>query len=140
MEYVIKKSEKIAHGSEAVEAEICSKNGLELLTPTRQNGRGRTRYLPFGAFATVFVALASILIFYGCKKETDLQSESIKTHKSMYQQPTQTIEINTVIMVEGVEYPVVCTAIAENYDGRIYECNVRWTMQVEGNEQPFFIV
>ena len=44
---------------------------------------GQPRTLVFGAFAALFVAIASVLIFYGCKKYGAENEESIKSHKSM---------------------------------------------------------
>ena len=46
-------------------------------------------------------------------------------------QPRHNVDINTVITVGDVEYSVVGTAVVGNYDGRIYNCNVSWIMQIE---------
>jgi hypothetical protein len=44
------------------------RNGLLTKSPYRV---GQPRTLVFGAFATLFVAVASILLFYGCKKDNE---------------------------------------------------------------------
>jgi PKD repeat protein len=44
---------------------------------------GRPNKVIFVAFAIVFVAMVSILIFYACRKDTFLQNSSGKSHKSM---------------------------------------------------------
>ena len=70
----------------------------ELLT-TRQKDRGRTHALSFGAFATVFVAVASMLIFYGCKKETDfVQTENNLKHKNA-------VVIDEVLLEQILNHP-----------------------------------
>jgi hypothetical protein len=53
-------------------------SGTELLTIKSPYRVGKPRTLVFGAFATIFVAVASILLFYGCKKDGD---NLVKQHK-----------------------------------------------------------
>ena len=73
--------------------------------------------------------LASVVAFDACKKDPAEQSLSAKAEGS-YQQPVQNIDIQTYIDIDGVEHLVVGEAVVGSYDGRIYECEATWTMQV----------
>ena len=66
--------------SSKVNANEHFESGHVLLTIKSPYRVGQARTLVFGAFATVFVAVASILLFYGCKKEGD---NLIKQHKML---------------------------------------------------------
>jgi hypothetical protein len=86
------------------------------------------------AFLIVIIAIAIVgsSAFYGCKKDTVETSQkelSIKKTGS-----TQIVDINTVIMVGTVEYPVVGTAVVNNHNRTIYNVNVEWTIQLTGTD------
>ena len=74
--------------------------------------------------------LVSGVMFSSCRKDAEeMKSEHTRNLKSgNYQQPTQNIDIITVITIDGVDYPVTGSAVVGSYDGRIYECNAAWTM------------
>ena len=102
------------------------------LTQKHPRGSGRNKNLSFGAIATVmFVAIASVLLFYGCKKDTLIpngKSNELLMQKSIgnYPQSTQIVNIETFINVDNNIYSVEGSAVVRTYDGRIYECNLTW--------------
>jgi len=62
---------------------------------------GQPRTLVFGAFATLFVAIASILIFYGCNKDKELNTPDGKRMGS----------IGDSIIIEDIIIPVSFSSI-----------------------------
>ena len=89
----------------------------------------KNRIFGIAIVATVIVAGS---IFYACKKDRD--GLIPKEQKSSYFQPVQDIAIHTFIEIEGVDYPVVGNAVAGNYNGQIYECNLTWIIPVASGD------
>ena len=119
--------EGAAHCSEK---EVGSCNNLKdktgLFTNKRLTNSRRNKRLFFGTCATVFVAVVSVLLFYGCRKDAEVQN--VLKSKGDCQQPTQEITIQTYINVGTEVYSVTGSAVAGSYDGRIFECNLTWRM------------
>ena len=81
MENVVKNIEEVADSNAMVGSSIL-KNGSRLLAMKRLTGGRQKKRLVFGACATVFVAMASVLIFYGCRKFSD-NPLMMSTHSDM---------------------------------------------------------
>ncbi len=56
-----------------------------------------------------------------------------------YQQPTQIVEIHTVINVGEAGYPISGNAVVGNYDGRIYECDLIGVIHVVETDEVFAV-
>ena len=67
---LVKSTDRQATGSTS-KGTATTVNEIRLLTKS-PNRVGKPRTLVFGAFAALFVAIASILLFYGCKKDNSL--------------------------------------------------------------------
>ncbi len=95
--------------------------------------------------ATIFIVAIGTTIFWACQKENDKiynpKNNSIKNQKSMgnYQQPTQIVEIHTVINVGEAGYPISGNAVVGNYDGRIYECDLIGVIHVVETDEVFAV-
>jgi hypothetical protein len=92
--------------------------------------------------AAVFVVAMGTGIFWACQKDTyksdAIQNEKLedtKNHKSMgnHEQPTNIININTVIN----DSIVIGSAEVGDYDGRIYVCNITWTIHIDQIDEDF---
>ena len=94
----------------------------KLLLTTRQKGRGRTKALSFGALAMVFIALASVLTFYGCKKENTSQNTLQNTSTSLAERKEKTWKI-TKLCKGSYKWDVWCDG--EWVEGSI-ESSRRW--------------
>ncbi len=98
--------------------------------------------------ATIFIVAIEAGLFLACEKDTyksdALQNGKLvdtKNHKSMgnYQQPTQIIEIHTVMSVGEADYPISGNAVVGNYDERIYECNLTGVIHVVETDEVFSV-
>jgi len=78
-----------------------------------------------------------IVFVNGCQKDTDntLNDNQItvntKKQKSNYQQPTHTVNIDAIISIDNTDYPIEGSAEVGDYDGRIFECDVNWSIPDE---------
>ncbi len=78
-----------------------------------------------------------IVFVNGCKKDTDntLNDNQItvnaKKQKSNYQQPTHTVNIDAIISIDNTDYPIEGSAEVGDYDGRIFKCDVNWSIPDE---------
>jgi len=121
-----------------VEVADCSERGVvkrdngftRLLTTKSLANSRQKKKLFFGTCATAFVAIVSVLIFYGCQKDKEVMVPQGMKSSGNYSQPTQDVDIHTFIVIDGVNYSVTGQAIAGSYDGQIYGCNLTWTMFV----------
>ncbi len=95
--------------------------------------------------ATLLVVVVGMGMFWACKKENDKiynsKNNSIKNQKSIgnHQQPTQIIEIHTVMSVGEADYPISGNAVVGNYDERIYECNLTGVIHVVETDEVFSV-
>ncbi len=88
-------------------------------------------------FTVIIVAIViGAGIFEGCQKDTEnMELFPIgKKQKLMgdYQQPTQIVDINTVLLIGGTECPVEGNAVVGLYNKQIYECNIMYRMSANG--------
>ena len=103
-------------------------------TNKRLTNSGRNKGLFFGTCATLFVAVVSVLLFYGCKKDI-LNNGNSKNPQAMmsmgnHSQPTQNIDIHTYFGAGTTGSAVTGNAVVGSYNGLIYSCNLNWTMAV----------
>jgi hypothetical protein len=135
MKNVIKSlSENVAATNKSSEVNANGRlEGRSALTTKRLMNSGRTKGLFFGTFATVFVVVVSILIFYGCQKDTAVQNGNSINEKEM--------------MSTGDDYPFVLPAAMAPYQYAVYEDDINvafdymqivFDAYVEGDEIGYF--
>ena len=77
--------------------------------------------------AVIAMIVMGVSVFYACKKDTLQNGQSEKNMMSSTGN-TQTIDIHTYINIGATTYPVTGSATASHIDGRIYGCNLTWTI------------
>ena len=116
MSKITNDKEITADNRSTMEGDFISGNRMNvLLTTKRLTGGRQKKRLIFGACATVFVAVASILLFYGCKKE-DVQTGLVKQQEKQEMRSMLSCStvnpIGIITVSEGGEIP--CTRVLVN--------------------------